>query len=71
MRRMLRLAATAFTISGSTVQAQTPLSAYADANGFIDVQKLTGAQLARTWQQDADLLTAWYSGWYNGLARKH
>ena len=51
--------------------AQTDLSAYADANGYIDVQKLTCAQLAGTWQGDGDLLTAWYSGWYNGLARKH
>jgi hypothetical protein len=45
-------------------------SAYADANGVLDVQKLTCAQLAATWQ-DADALSAWYSGWYNGLAKKH
>ena len=51
--------------------AQTPLSAYADANGFIDVQALTCAQLAGTFQEDADALTSWYSGWYNGLANKH
>lgn len=37
----------------------------------IDVQKLTCAQLAGTFQEDADMLTAWYSGWYNGLAKKH
>ena len=48
-----------------------PLSAYADANGFIDVQTLTCAQLANTYQEDANLLAAWYSGWYNGLAHKH
>ncbi len=47
------------------------LSAYADANGFIDVQELTCAQLANTYQEDANALTTWYSGWYNGLARKH
>ena len=47
------------------------LSAYADANGFIDVQKLTCAQLANTYQEDANALTTWYSGWYNGLAHKH
>jgi HdeA/HdeB family len=47
------------------------LSAYADANGFIDVQKLTCAQLANTYQEDANALTSWYSGWYNGLAHKH
>lgn len=53
------------------VQAQTPLSAYTDANGFIDVQAMTCAQLAGTYQEDADMLAAWYSGWYNGLAKKH
>ena len=46
-------------------------AAYADENGFLDVQALTCAQLAGTYQQDADALTTWYSGWYNGLARKH
>lgn len=51
--------------------AQTPLSAYADDKGYVDVQKLTCAQLAGTFQEDADMLTAWYSGWYNGLAKKH
>lgn len=51
--------------------AQTQLSAYADDKGYIDVQKLTCAQLAGTFQEDADMLTTWYSGWYNGLARKH
>ncbi|HMM90786.1 HdeA/HdeB family chaperone [Bradyrhizobium sp.] len=57
------------TFSGAL--AQTPLSAYVDSNGFINVQTLTCAQLAGTFQEDADALTAWYSGWYNGLARKH
>jgi HdeA/HdeB family len=55
----------------SSSQAQVPLSAYADANGLIDVQALTCAQLAGTFQEDADMLAAWYSGWYNGLAKKH
>ncbi len=53
------------------VIAQTPLSAYADDKGYIDVQKMTCAQLAGTFQEDADMLTTWYSGWYNGLAHKH
>jgi HdeA/HdeB family len=48
-----------------------PLSTYADANGFIDVQTLTCGQLANTYQEDANALTSWYSGWYNGLAHKH
>ena len=51
--------------------AQVELKTYADANGYIDVQKLTCAQLAGTFQEDADLLTTWYSGWYNGLGKKH
>ncbi len=52
----------------AAAQAQTPLSAYADAKGDIDVQALTCDQLANTFQEDADFLTVWYSGWYNGLA---
>jgi hypothetical protein len=70
-RKMLAAAAACLGIGIGTAQAQTDLSAYADANGFLNVQTLTCAQLAGTWQQDADLLTAWYSGWYNGLAKKH
>ena len=71
MRKILMLAAIGFAISASSVQAQVDLSTYADAEGFIDVQALTCAQLANTWQGDADRLAAWYSGWYNGLAKKH
>jgi hypothetical protein len=63
--------ATAATIACSSALAQTPLAAYVDSNGFIDVQKLTCAQLAGTYQEDADALTSWYSGWYNVLAKKH
>lgn len=70
MRYRFVLAAVA-AISSSTAVAQTPLSAYVDSNGFIDVQTMTCAQLAGTFQEDADALTAWYSGWYNGLAKKH
>ena len=49
-------------------QAQAELKSYADADGNIDVQKLTCAQLAGTFQEDADFMSVWYSGWYNGLA---
>ena len=59
------------TIACSSAFGQTPLTAYVDSNGFIDVQTLTCDQLAGTFQEDADALTAWYSGWYNGLAKKH
>lgn len=63
----------AFTMCAMTVvnAEPLPLSAYTNANGFIDVQAFTCAQLANTYQEDADLLAAWYSGWYNGLAKKH
>ena len=51
--------------------AQVELKEYADAKGYIDVQKLTCRQLANTYQEDADFLGVWYSGWYNGLAKRH
>jgi hypothetical protein len=69
MRKVLVLAAT--LLASSYAQAQTDLTAYADPEGYLDVQALTCAQLANTWQGDADRLTTWYSGWYNGLAKKH
>jgi HdeA/HdeB family len=71
MRKLLTLASIGLAISVSSVRAQVDLSTYADAEGFIDVEALTCAQLANTWQGDADRLSAWYSGWYNGLAKKH
>jgi hypothetical protein len=71
MRKLAFLAAAIFVIAGSPVRAQTPLSAYADADGYIDVQTMMCSQLAGTFQEDADMLTTWYSGWYNGLAKKH
>lgn len=63
MKRLAILAAL-FAATTQTADAQVDLSTYADANGFIDVQKLNCAQLAGTWQGDADMLTNWYSGWY-------
>jgi hypothetical protein len=71
MRKFQFAALIALALASVDARSQTDLSAYADANGYLDVQKLTCAQLANTWQGDADLLTAWYSGWYNGLAKKH
>jgi len=61
----------AVTLAGSGAKAQVDLSAYADPEGFLDIQALTCAQLAGTWQDQADLLSSWYSGWYNGLAKRH
>jgi hypothetical protein len=67
---LLGFVAAIATISAAKADP-VPLSSYADANGFINVQALTCAQLANTYQEDANALTTWYSGWYNGLAHKH
>ena len=58
-------------LSASAASAQVELKTYADSKGYIDVQKLTCAQLVNTFQEDADFLGIWYSGWYNGLGKKH
>jgi inactivated superfamily I helicase len=71
MRKQFLLVGAAIMLSASGADAQVELSKYADANGYIDVQKLTCDQLANTYQEDADFLGVWYSGWYNGLAKKH
>ena len=71
MRKAIVLAAAALAMTSLDVRAQTDLKTYADGNGYLDVQRLTCAQLAGTWQEDADKLMVWYSGWYNGLAKKH
>jgi HdeA/HdeB family len=71
MRKLVMITAIITSFALPTAHAQVDLSAYADAEGYINVQALTCAQLANTWQEDADRLTTWYSGWYNGLAKKH
>ena len=71
MRKCVIMATAAASMTISSAKAQVDLSAYADAEGFLNVQALTCAQLANTWQEDADRLATWYSGWYNGLAKKH
>jgi inactivated superfamily I helicase len=71
MRRLLLAAAAITTCLASSANAQVELKSYADAEGWINVQELTCAQLAGTFQEDANLLTTWYSGWYNGLAKRH
>ena len=43
---------------------------YADPGGNIDIQTLTCGQLVSTYQEDAEFVLLWSSGWYNGLARK-
>lgn len=71
MRKCVIMAVAAASMASSSANAQVDLSTYADAEGFLNVQALTCAQLANTWQEDADRLATWYSGWYNGLAKKH
>jgi hypothetical protein len=60
--KKLILCCTAMVIAGQAF-AQGELKTYADPDGYLDVQKLTCAQLANTFQEDADYLAAWYSGW--------
>ena len=63
--------AIALMAAGAAKADPIPLSAYIDANGFIDVTALMCGQLANTYQEDANSLMSWYSGWYNGLGHKH
>jgi hypothetical protein len=63
--------AAALATLGAAKADPVELKTYADADGWLNVQELTCAQLANTFQEDADYLTTWYSGWYNGLAKKH
>ncbi|MGJ4958688.1 HdeA/HdeB family chaperone [Bradyrhizobium sp. HKCCYLRH2015] len=71
MRNSLLSIVAVLSLASVQAAAQVPQSTYSDANRYLDVQKLTCRQLAGTFQEDADLLVAWYSGWYNGLTRKH
>lgn len=71
MRKLMFAAYLTAGLSPLAANAQTPLAAYADSKGYLDVQALTCAQLAGTFQEDADFLGVWYSGWYNGLGKKH
>lgn len=70
-RIVLMLSIACLSLACTEVHAQVELKNYANEKGFLDVQKLTCAQLAGTFQEDADMLMTWYSGWYNGLAKKH
>ena len=66
--RVALAAAAALVASVSASQAQVELKTYMDDKGYLNVRALTCAQLANTFQEDADFMTVWYSGWYNGLA---
>lgn len=64
-------AAAALAVTVSASHAQVELKTYMDAKGYLNVKALTCAQLANTYQEDADFLGAWYSGWWNGHMKRH
>ena len=54
MKKLLLVAAAAALAAVGAAKADpVDLSAYADANGFVDVQALTCGQLANRYQEDA------------------
>jgi HdeA/HdeB family len=69
--RVVLVAAAALVAAASASQAQTPLTSYMDAKGYVNVRALTCSQLANTTQDDANFLGAWYSGWWNGHNKRH
>jgi HdeA/HdeB family len=69
--RVALVAAAALVASASASSAQVELKTYMDDKGYLNVRALTCAQLANTYQEDADFLGAWYSGWWNGHMKRH
>jgi HdeA/HdeB family protein len=69
--RIAVIAAATLAASASASQAQVDLTTYTDAKGYLNVRALTCAQLANTYQEDANFLGAWYSGWWNGHLKRH
>ena len=69
--RVALIAAAGLIASVSASQAQVELKTYMDDKGYLNVRALTCAQLANTFQEDADFLGAWYSGWWNGHMKRH
>jgi hypothetical protein len=69
--RTALVAAATLIASVPASQAQVDLTTYLDAKGYLNVRALTCAQLANTYQEDANFLGAWYSGWWNGHMKRH
>jgi hypothetical protein len=69
--RAVTVALAVVAASAGAAYAQVELKTYADAKGYLNVRALTCAQLANTYQEDADFLGVWYSGWYNGHLKRH
>ncbi len=57
-------------VPGQPRTPQIPLAYFADANGNIDVRRLTCGQLADASPEEAEFFLAWYSGWFNGRSRR-
>jgi hypothetical protein len=55
---------------GAMQAAQVQLSQYADANGELDVRRLTCAHIDAASPEEADVLLSWYSGWYAAVAKR-
>jgi hypothetical protein len=56
---------------GAMQAARVQLSQYADANGEVDVRRLTCAHVDAVSPEEADVLLSWYSGWYAAAAKRH
>jgi hypothetical protein len=69
--RVALVSAAALIGSASASYAQVDLTTYTDDKGYLNVRALTCAQLANTFQEDANFLGAWYSGWWNGHLKRH
>ena len=69
--RVALIAAATLVASASASRAQVELKTYMDEKGYLNVRALTCAQLANTYQEDANFLGAWYSGWWNGHMKRH
>ena len=69
--RVALVAGGALVASASVSRAQVELKTYMDEKGYLNVRALTCAQLANTFQEDANFLGAWYSGWWNGHMKRH
>jgi hypothetical protein len=58
------------TTAAQTQQPRSSLSQFADANGTVDIARLTCAALADASQGETDLLLAWYNGTANRAPAK-
>jgi hypothetical protein len=55
---------------GARTETRSALAKLADANGNIDVQHVTCGQLADASPAESELVLAYFSGWYGGVAKR-